>query len=393
MALLVALGALVAGCGSSGGSSSGTTAAGGSTEAEAGGTEGEAAGGEAAAGGNGVAEAKKYVAEHSDLESLKYPEPPDEPYDPGHGKAAVIACGTAGAGCLAYSKAAVTALKAAGWEASEIQDGKFTPTVQAGLIQHDVQEGYEAIVMVAVNPASVEAGIAAAEKAHVPISCVSCVSVKGFPGFGGRVSMASSEEVETGESIGNVVVAGSGGKATVVQFVDHAYENIVVRAKAAKEVVEERCPECTYEEIGFATEELTEPGPPSFSAYIAAHPETEWAMLPSDSYSIPMVKTAEQSGNPIKFSSSDAEGAYLTEMVNGENAVSTVWQPIGYISWSGVDNALRQVAGLKPWNTTEMPSALVDQEMAPTLLKAQPNSYSPPAFDYEALYKKLWSGK
>jgi ABC-type sugar transport system substrate-binding protein len=391
VSLFVVLGIVATGCGGGGSSSSSETTAEATEEAG-----GETEGGESAVSSAGKEEAEKFVSEHSNLEDLKYPEPPQEPYDPGTGKLGIVTCSTAGTGCLGMAKQTVAAAEAAGWEPSEIGDGKFTPSVQAGIIEKYVQEGYDGIVIDSIDLASVKSAVAVAEKAGIPMACVMCTPDGGFEPTG-TVPLASTDGKETGEFIGNYVVANSEPGERVLQFRDQAFPVMIERGNAVKETVESNCNECTYEEQQIATEELTKPGPPYFTAALAAHPEGElgWAFAASDTYNIPAVTTAEQQGRNVKFVGSDGEPVFLEDMLkNPETAKATVWNPFNYAAWSAVDEVVRVAAGLKTWDAYELPVAYIDEKsVAEAALKDAPNYYSPPAFDFEAMYKKLWSGK
>lgn len=395
LTLFVVLGIVATGCGSSGGSSS---SSGSTTEEPTEEPPEEATGGGAEEGeaSGGSAEAKEFVAEHSDLENLEYPEPPQEPYNPGTGKLGVVTCSTAGTGCLGMAKQTVAAAEAAGWEPSEIGDGKFTPSVQAGIIQKYVQEGYDGIVIDSIDLASVKSAVQEAIKAGIPMACVMCTPDPGFEP-NSPVPLVSTDGAETGEYIGKYVAANSEPGERVLQFRDKAFPIMIARGESAKETIEEMCEECEYEEQQIATEELTKPGPPYFTAALSAHPEGElgWAFAASDTYNIPAVKTAEQQGRKVKFVGSDGEPAFIEQMLaDPENAKATVWNPFNYAAWGAVDEVLRVHAGLKMWEGYGLPVAFIsDKKTAEAALEAAPDYYSPAAFDYEAMFKKIWSGK
>jgi ribose transport system substrate-binding protein len=401
LSLFVVLGIVAAGCGGGSSSSSSSTEPAAEETTEEGnagteetGEEGEEA--ETGGGSAGVEEAKKFVSEHSDLEDLKYPEPPQEPYDPGKGKLGIVTCSTAGTGCLGMAKQTVAAAEAAGWEPSEIGDGKFTPSVQAGIIEKYVQEGYDGIVIDSIDLSSVKAAVANAEKAGIPMACVMCTPAGGFEPSG-PVPLASTDGKETGEFIGNYVVANSEPGETILQFRDKAFPVMIERGDAVKATIEELCEECNYEEQQIATEELTKPGPPYFTAALSAHPEGElgWAFAASDTYNIPAVTTAEQQGRNVKFVGSDGEPVFLEDMIkNPEMAKATVWNPFNYAAWAAVDEVVRVAAGLETWEAYGLPVGFIDEPaVAEEAIKVAPNYYSPPAFDYEGMFEKLWSGK
>jgi ABC-type sugar transport system substrate-binding protein len=382
--LLVVFGIVAAGCGSS---DDDTTAA-DTTAAETGGGEGASA---------GIEEAKEFVSENTDLEGLEWPEPPDEPYDPGSGKMGIVTCSTAGTGCIGMAKQVVKATEAAGWEPSEIADGKFTPSVQSGIVQRFVQEGMDGITIVSIDLSSIKSAVDAAEKAGIPMSCVSCTPSPGFEPTK-PVPLASTPGKFGGELLGNFVVSQSEPGDTILQYVDKAFPIIIERAAAVKDAIETKCSECSYEEQQVATEELTKPGPPYFTSALASHPEGEldWAFLSSDTFNIPMVDTAVQQGRQVKMAGIDGEAAWMEEMAeNPEIARGTVWQPFNYSSWAGVEQVIRVANGLDVWDSySTMPAAIIDdQKEVDAALAVAPDYYSPPDFDYEAKFKELWSGK
>lgn len=390
-ALLIAMLSALSACGSSGSDSSATS--GGESTASSEPTEGAAGTAEAEAGSSGVAAAQKFVSEREDFETLTWPKPPSKAFDPGAGTAKVIVCGTAGAGCLLYGKQAQRALHAAGWSVGELGDGEFTPSVWTELILHAVQEKLDAIVLVAIDPETVESAIHQAEEAGIPMTCIACVSTPNFPAFGGSIPMSSADEPEVGELIANFAIANSDGNPSILSIESSQFTTNAARGKGMRAALAENCSECPVEHVDFPTSELEKPGPPVFSAALAANPDLEWVISVTDTYTIPMVTTAEQQGSEVQFSSDEAEIPYLEKMVNGSNAAGTVWVPGKYLSWSAVDNVLRLAAGEKPWDTSKMPSVMVTKKTAPTVLAAAPEPYSPPNFDFEKMFEEAWSGK
>lgn len=389
---MVLLGALVTACGGSSGSSSESSV----TEATT--SESTESSG---AGSAEIAEAEKVIEDHSNLEDLKWPKPPQKPFDAGTGKIGVVVCSTAGTGCVTMGKQVLTAAKAAGWETTELEDGKFSPSVQNGIIQRFVQEKLNGIILVSMEVASVKSGVAAAEKAGIPMACVFCAPSPGFPAFGGPVPSTVSSGSEQGELAGAYMAVNHEGTGHVNLLVDHAFPINVERAEGVVSALEKYCSECDVEEESFATVELTKPGPPSFNALLAAHPagsgELEWVTAggPSDTYIEPMYKTAEQQGRTeLKFFGADAESAVLQNISEGGLAQATLYSPFPYATWSAVDEVVRQAAGLKPWKADELPTGYITPENVAEPLKAADNNepWAPKGFNFKAMFEKLWSG-
>jgi ribose transport system substrate-binding protein len=389
--MLVAL--VVAGCGgsssssSSGGDESQTTA-----ESEGGKEGDEAEEGEGASSDSGIAKAEEEVDRLDVTEGLEWPKPPQKPFKAGHHTAAVISCGQAGEGCKDMSAAAQEALKAAGWSATPTGDGEFSPATQANLIQQAVQEGVDAIVLAAVDPASTKAAVDAAIAKGIPISCIGCSSPPELTEEGTVIDSAV-EPVQAGEEIGYWIVANSGGEGKVVSFVDHAFATEVKHNEGTKKVVEELCSGCDYEEQSFATAELEKPGPPVFSAALSSNPpgELDWVNSNSATYATPMVKTAAQQGREdVKVVGIETTPEFLAEMPKTEIANALLYVPFNYLGWSAVDNVIRQVNNQPTWETDEMPSALITKETVQPYLDAAPGLYEFPEFDFRSMFEKLW---
>lgn len=387
-ALLLAIVAVVAGCGSGGGSSSNseesTTAA--PTETETGSTS--------EAGSGAKAEAEEFVAEHSDMEAMEWPQPPDEPYNPGKGKIGIVSCSSTASGCVEMSKEAEKAAAAAGWEATEPLDGKFTPSVQSGLINQLVAEKVDAIALITVQPETVSSAIHAALEAGIPVTDVYTPKDKDSTG----VTLITQDGIETGEYIGTYIAAHAAGKTRVdIAGDDPAFPILVERTEGVESSLEKFCPECEVHVTHVSGEELAKPGPPAFAALLSSNPmgTLEWVVGgPADPFGEPMLKTAEQQGRTdIKWFGVDSSPAVLENMAAGGIVQADTFSAYRYAGWAAVEQAIRQVAGLKPWPAENLPIAYITNENVSEALSTLPLRYTPLSFDYEQKFKELWSGK
>lgn len=386
MALLAAvLGIVISGCGSSDSTSAEDT----STEAAS--TSGE---GSESSGGSGIADAEAEVERLSDVENLEYPEPPEEPYDPGKGTAAVITCGLAGRGCKLGSEYAQEAFKAAGWQTTPTGDGEFSPTVQAGLIQKAVQEGVSAIWLGAVETSATKAAIDAAAAAGIPVVCWQCYSEPEFTKDGKVIDVVAGGRV-SGEVMATYVIAKSGGESKVMSI--HLPEFAIGRETAAGEqdAFAEYCPECEFDLGTMKAAELTEAGPPVWTALLAKNPPGtfEWGMLDADSQAIPATKTAIQAGREdVKVTGGEGEPEMLQLIKEGNVAAATTYAPVAYAAWSAVDNAIRQANEVPTWDMEGMPVGVIDDSNVDTFLKSAPDPYEPPSFPFKEKFAEIWSG-
>jgi len=390
-ALLIALAAIVAGCGSSSGGSSSSTESTESASSET--TASESSGG----GSEGQEAAQEFVAENSNLEKLEFPEPPDEPYDPGTGKIGIVICSTLGSGCVEMGKEAVKAAKAAGWEPTEPLNGEFSPNVQSGLIQKLVAEKVDAIELISIQPETVANAIHAAIEAGIPISDVYAAGDKVFPKWGGPLVQVTSDGVEQGEFAGTYIAANanSEGKTRVdVVGNDPAFAILLERTKGIENALGKYCPECELHITHLSGEELAKPGPPAFSALLSSNPpgSLEWVLGgPTDPFGQLMLKTAEQRGREdIKMVGLDTAPEVIENIKAGGLTQADIYSSFRYAAWAGVEQVIRQKAGLKPWKAYDLPPAYVTAENVAGPVSQLPLSYAPPSFDYEALFKQLW---
>jgi len=337
-------------------------------------------------GGGSVEAAQKQVDKLMDPSQAEFPKPTDA-FDPGKGKVAVISCGNAGINCKDGSEDATDAAKAMGWTPSPVFDGEFNPAKQAGYIRQAIQEKYDAIVLVSIDAKSIKAAVDAAAKANIPVTCVMCSN----PGMEDVVTDVTTGGTADGEAIGYWTAADSGGEGKVIAFDDASFPIVNVRVEAAKKILAENCSDCEVEVKDIATTELTEPGPPTWTATLTANPpgSFQYAWSAYDPFAIPMTKTAEQQGrDDIKITGYDASPDFVELIKQGGDAAATTAAPFEYAAWGAVDQAARKVVGAPEWDGTKLPVMLVTADNAddPAL---EAGFFNPP-FDYKSEFKELW---
>lgn len=341
--------------------------------------------------GNGSATGSAEAAQQEvdrlmDPSQAEFPRP-TESFDPGQGRVAVISCGNAGINCKDGSEDATEAAQAMGWQSSPVFDGEFSPARQAGFVRQAIQENYDAIVLVSIDVNSIKAAVEAAAQADIPVTCVMCSN----PGLEDIVTDVTTGGTADGEAIGYWTVADSDGTAKVIGFDDASFPIVKRRVDAASEVVADNCDDCTVQIDNIATTELTEPGPPTWTATLTANPpgSFDYAWAAYDPFAIPMTNTAEQQGrDDIKISGYDASPDFVTLIEQGGPAAATTAAPFEYAAWGAVDEAARAVVGVDQWDATELPVMLVTAENAndPAL---QAGFFDPP-FDFKAEFQELW---
>jgi ABC-type sugar transport system substrate-binding protein len=339
------------------------------------------------ASGSGKEEAAAKVAELQEIEGKDWPQP-DEAFDPGTGRVAVISCGNVGINCLQGSKDTQAAAKAMGWEPSPIFDGEFTPAKQAGYVQQAIQQKYDAIVLVSIDANSIKAAVEAANKAKIPVSCVMCANES----FEGDIIDVSTGGVTDGQAIGTYVASQADSGAKIVAYDDKSFPIVAVRRENATAEIEKYCPDCEIENADFPTTDLSKPGPPTFTGMLSSHPSgsLDFVMAPYDPMAIPAAKGAAQQGrDDFKMTGYDASPEYLTLISKGDGvAAATAAVPFPYCSWGAMDQVARVKAGKEPWESNRLPAVLVTAENADQFGKF--GFLDPPDFDYKATLQELW---
>jgi ribose transport system substrate-binding protein len=209
-------------------------------------------------------------------------------------------------------------------------------------------------------------------------------------GFEETVIDVTSGGAVEGEALANWVVADTDGKAKVLAFDDKSFPIVKVRQDAAKKVYDELCPDCTFKLENFPTTDLSKPASPTFTAALSSNPpgSINIVMAPYDPAAIPFVGVAKQRGrDDFKMTGYDASPDYVTLIKEGGIAAATTAAPFPYASWGAVDQVARKKAGVENWDSKALPSALVTAENADSFTGA---FFSPPDFDYEAMFKEQW---
>jgi ABC-type sugar transport system substrate-binding protein len=378
--IVLALAALVVGCGG-GGSSSSSSASGTTSSEEPAPSNSEGSGGESSSSG-----ATANVEAAEETKGVKFPEP-TEPYKPGTGKVAIISCGQAGINCKIMSEQAEKAAKAIGWTPGPIFDGALNTTKQAGFIQQAVQEGYEGIILVAVE--NVGSSVQIAAEHNIPVVCMLCVpDPEGEKN--GELYIRTGDGSEEGGYIGEWITTQTTPTANIVLYEDPAFAVIKTRLDSETAAIEKYCPECTVTREQIPTAEIEKPGPPIFTAALAKYPAGELEVVSSGStaYSIPMAKTAIQQGRTeIVFGANDCSPEAIELIKEGGVDFATTSAPFPFMAWAAMDQVARAKAGVEQWNAEEVPARLVTKNNADKFANGY---FEPEGFNFEEMFEETW---
>lgn len=373
----------VMGCG---GNDDGDASAADTTAVEA--SDSDASADAGADSGDVVALAQEKVAELTKTTDVEFPVP-DESFDPGKKKAAVIMAGQ-DEGFTAMVESLEEAADTMGWELGPTWDGKFSPATQSSFVQQAVNEGYDAIILLVIEAANIESALHAANAENIPVACLMCEN----KGAEDKIIDVTTGGQPGGEAVAWYVIAESEGKAKILLVDDQAYGIVDTRVKGFEDAIEANCPDCEIvETMQISPASMAQPGPPEWLGALRrfAPGDFDIAVMPYDYYAVPAGKTALEQAREVGITGYDG----LPEMVrlieeDGPVFKATISAPFEYLPWAALDQVARASAGLDTWDTSSLPLRLVTADNAAEFPHGW---YVPSDFDAKAEFGAVWSGQ
>ena len=364
-------------------SSSGSSTGAGSTSTS---TSSTAAAG---SGSSVQTEAKAKVAQYENLK-VTYPGP-TTPVNPGTGKAEVLSCGNTAPVCEEQSADAVAALKAMGWTVPPATDGQTSPQVESAFMARAVQHKDNAVILIAVNVNTITASVQAAAAAGMTIMCTQCLS---GPQWAGKVYDVTVDFHAQGEIEAWKVIADKGDHAKVFGTTDPQFSSAAAKAQGLKDGITADCPTCSITITPFPSSTAAEPGPPEFTAFLAAHPPgtVDYYVPHFDGLSVPIATTMKNAGRTdFLIGGTDGSTAGLNKLATADPPMAfDVVEPFTYEEWCAADLIARIKAKAPLWSGYgTMPSTLLDSTNIKQFLAEFPDESPAPA-GYQANFEKLW---
>lgn len=345
--------------------------------------------GTGSSGNSSVQEEAAIRAEAASKNPETYPGP-SESFDPGTGRVGVMACGFAAPVCGTHARNAVAAFEAMGWDAGEAFDGELSPQKQAAFVDRAVQQKLDGIVLISVDVNTIKSSIDKAIAANLRIVCTMCAQ---NPAYEGKIYDATVDWKNQGEIMASAVLARSGSDAKVVGFADKAFESTVLRLQGLKAGIESNCPDCEFSSEEFASASISKPGPPEFTALLAANPPGTITDVVAhyDDLGIIEAKTSGQTGrDDITVWGYDGSETAVTALETGDPPYGgSVAEPYTYASWASADLIARLKAGAPIWEGyNSLPSVLITQDNAAQYLN--PYTDPVPSGDWRARFLRTW---
>jgi ribose transport system substrate-binding protein len=344
--------------------------------------------------GGGSADYTQLLKESTEVTPSKYEGPTEPaPAKPGT-KIAAISCAQTLQGCVNIAAGIEEAAKAAGITAKTF-DGQGETTTQNKQILAAIAWGADAIILEAIDPSTVQTGLAAADKAGIVIGA----AVNGTnspnetkeppPGTIWTQFDVGIDYKLAGEYEANWIVADSEGKANTVVYGTKEFPALPPQTEGVMKVLEE-CEECTTDgPIEILAANIATSLGEEVVGYLRTHPDVEYVFCPYDPAAPAMVTAIETAGlgDQVKLVSLLGNEQNLEFIRNEEVQAADGSYDETYIGYAAVDQSLRLLDGQKPFEPQgeNIPFQLVD---ASNLPEAGSSFQSP--YEYKSEYEALW---
>jgi ribose transport system substrate-binding protein len=266
---------------------------------------------------------------------------PNEPVKPPGGKSiTVITCGSQGITCVRVANGVTAAGKALGYNV-KVVDGQSQPTVWNQALQAAVTSKADGIVLAAVPPSLVGAGIEKAEAAQIPVAAV--LSVLGAP-TAVKVDYPRTEVVEANSAF---IAAESGGGAKVLELVAPEFPETAAYPKEYAKDLAADCSGCeVVESIKFTLALASQRLAGDVAQALQQNPEINYITMPFDTinpFVIQGVRQAAKTGK-VKLVGIGADPPSIQAIESGEQVMS-LGTPAEWMGWDAVDGLVRTFAG------------------------------------------------
>jgi ribose transport system substrate-binding protein len=310
-------------------------------------------------------------------------------------KVAAISCAQVLQGCKEIAEGIEEAGDAAGVTV-KVFDGQGETTTQNKQILAAISWGADAIILEAIDPTTVQTGLAAAEKAGIVIG--GAVNGTNSPNEtrqppAGDVWTSYDVGIDyklAGEYEASWIVADSEGTANTVVYGTKEFPALPPQTEGVMETLE-ACEGCTTDgPIDFLSSQIATNLGEEVVGYLRTHPDVEYIFCPYDPAAPAMVTAIETAGlgEKVKMVSLLGNEQNLEFIRDEEVQAADGSYDELYVGWAALDQAFRVLAGQEPFEPQgeNIPFQLVDKTNLPEAGKA----YEAP-FEFRPEFEKIWT--
>lgn len=380
---VLAIGAIVSGCGSSSGSSSSSSAN----------SEGESESG-------GSTDYASMLTQTLSVIPPKFEGPTKPAKAPSGIKLGIISCSQTLQGCVTLAAASEKAANEIGWQA-KTYDGQSTTSTQNTQIANAISSGANVIELIAIDPKTVQTGLKVAEKAGAVIVSADNSGSEPNPEIKPPAGAAwpkvdvSADYGKLAETTAEWIIADSEGSANVLVYGDKEYPAVDAGVAGLLKGLE-TCEGCSVSGPEYFTAaQIANTVGPNVVSYLRSHPEVEYVYAPFDPAAVAMVTAIQGAGlsgkvKVVSYLGNQQNLEYLTEenVQAADGAVDNT-----YNGYAVVDQAIRLLNEeplSEPLNEN-VPIQVLDQSNVGNSAELETGWVAP--YPYEEKFVELWKGK
>lgn len=387
LALVGALGALLAACGGSDDTTAST--GGGATTGEVSNSDSS---GSASSGKDAVAAAEAAVEEG--YAGTDRPLPKSGPKASGEKKDVWIVVSTMeGEGAARPAEAAAEAAKELGWDAT-IADGKLDPNEESNQIRNAISAGADAIITVSLACEALPGAFEQAKDAGVKVYGVfsdDCEQplLDGKVEFGPDIENLPIEAVEP--AIAQWVTAQTKGEGNIVQLVFDDGGELKEAAESFATAIGNVCPKCQLKEVPLSGADIGNNKVQAVtSAALAQNPDADVVWAPVDGIILlgvgAAVGEANAQGREVLLTGLEGLKPDLEMIAEGGPQSLAAGSPGAWYGWAAIDGLNRMFAGA-PAVDAGIGYQLIDAEHPPATVPYEGNKRS---LGWKDNYRRIW---
>jgi ribose transport system substrate-binding protein len=217
-------------------------------------------------------------------------------------------------------------------------------------IDEAISQHAGAIILVAVDPASVKAPLAAAKKAGIPVVSIGSNDPSDPPEPGVTADVTTSY-INSGALNADYLIASQGSAANAYCMQTPILPGTVDVCNGFKAQLAKLCPKCQYSVGNYDPDTMAQNLQSGIQAAVSKDPSLNFVMCTFDAMCDLAVPAIKAIGKTSQISAGSQTGTLepnLGWVRSGDVQVVDVGIPSYWNSWAGVDQALRLMVGAKP---------------------------------------------
>lgn len=339
-------------------------------------------------GGGGTVDVSAYqtAAEEALKPVEEFTGPSTGPAAVSGAKVMVLACGFAADGCKGPADAAPEAGAALGWDVTVI-DGQFDPQIYNRSISQAIDQGYDAIILVAISDSAISESLKRAREAGIVVGSWDGANEPSDSGVTFEVDQPIAEQ---GTNVANYLIWKAGGELKAQVLLNPEFNVVMGWSNALKETIE-ACESCSIvREDQFTANDAASRLPTLVTQALRQNPEINAVSGGYDAAMLSTIPSLDSAGLGEQAMIAGFNGipAFI-EFIREGRATVTSAVAIKWGMWAAFDNVNRLLAGeeIAPQN---VPTRLIAAE---NIDEIPENSQWEGDIDYKAEFTRIWSGE